>query len=217
MVLSAVSERGLRADFAVCAGAAVIAWCGLWLARESNQSAAAMRGSPGLLAGMSETGPSNPVACADGARTGREGPRGTTDAVPRYYIGIAVSRPRGAPFDPGLLPGARSFLARQVGRLEDVVVAPERETAGEAPHVLRERSLSGFYLDATISGVERQPNGALRARVSILVATYPDREMRAIMRGTATATNGAAAGAERAAIEGALTSALRQLRRALAR
>ena len=65
--------------------------------------------------------------------------------------------------------------------------------------------------------VERQANGRLKASVSILVATYPAQEMRAIMQGSATAVNGATRGAERAAIEAALTSALRQLSKALAR
>lgn len=171
-----------------------------------------------VTAGLTPDSLSNPIARADAIST-RTGATTLADSAgpPRYYIGIAVSKGRSARVDPGLLRGARSFLASQLGHVDGVIIAPERETAREAQNVLREHALSGLYLDATISSIERQANGGLRVSVSILVATYPDREMRAIMRGAATATNGAAQGAQRKALEGALTSALRQLDRALPR
>jgi hypothetical protein len=147
-------------------------------------------------------------------------PIARADSVPRparYYIGIGVSNARSVLVDAGQLHGARSFLASRVEQLEGVIIAPESETAREAQTVLRKHSLTGYYLYATISNIERQANGRLKASVSILVATYPDQEMRAIMQGSATVENGATRGAERAAIEAALSSALRELSKALAR
>jgi hypothetical protein len=52
--------------------------------------------------------------------------------------------------------------------------------------------------------------------VSVIVNTYPGRDMRVILQGAATVQGASGASAERQAIEGALTGALRRLPQAFA-
>jgi hypothetical protein len=81
--------------------------------------------------------------------------------------------------------------------------------------VLRARNLRGFYIESAVTSLEQKPGGGIRAAVSLIVATYPDRAMRAIMQGAATAMGGGDSRAQ--AMAGALKSALNQLPQAMAR
>jgi hypothetical protein len=64
--------------------------------------------------------------------------------------------------------------------------------------------------------LETRPDGAVRAQVSVVVQTYPDRNVRSMLSGAATVMGESGPAAQRAAIEGALTSALRNLSTAMA-
>ena len=55
-----------------------------------------------------------------------------------------------------------------------------------------------------------------RVAVAVIIATYPGRDMRAILRGAATAI-GSGSSTKRQALEGALSGAMRQLPAALER
>jgi len=94
-------------------------------------------------------------------------------------------------------------------------LAPEGESRRSAARVIRRRHLAGYFVDSAITQVQQSPRG-LRVTVSVIVGTYPGRDMRAMLSGAATVQGGAGASARRIAIEAALRSALRRLPQALA-
>jgi HEAT repeat protein len=141
-----------------------------------------------------------------------------TDSGPAlYYVSIAEpSATRVASLDHAALGKARAFIKERVGQIQGVLVAPDSEDSQAAERVLKKRRLKGFYIDSSIVSIEKKQGGATRVAVSVIVATYPGRDMRAIMQGAATVT-GAGDQAYGQAMEGAFTGALRQLSQALSR
>jgi len=135
---------------------------------------------------------------------------------PLYYVAIAEPATRISQFDKQLLAQARSFIRQRVGQIQGVRLAPDTETAQAAEKVLKSERLKGFYLDSSIVSAEKKPTGETRVAVSIIVATYPGRDMRAIMQGAAT-VSGSGSQTYHQAVEGAFSGALRQLSQALAR
>jgi hypothetical protein len=134
-----------------------------------------------------------------------------------YYVSIAEpSAGRVATVDRASLSKARAFIKERVGQIQGVLVAPDSEDSQAAERVLKKRRLKGFYIDSSIVSIEKKQGGGTRVAVSVIVATYPGRDMRAIMQGAATVT-GAGDQAYGQALEGAFTGALRQLSQALAR
>jgi hypothetical protein len=134
-----------------------------------------------------------------------------------YYVSVAEpSATRVSSLDHAALGKARAFIKERVGQIQGVVVAPDSEDSQAAERVLKKRRLKGFYIDSSIVSIEKKQSGATRVAVSVIVATYPGRDMRAIMQGAATVT-GAGDQAYGQAMEGAFTGALRQLSQALAR
>ncbi len=74
--------------------------------------------------------------------------------------------------------------------------------------------MTGYYLDSSVVSIEQTPAGT-RVVVSVIVGTYPGRDMRAILQGAATVPGSSGPGAIRAAIEGALRGAIRRLSQAM--
>lgn len=133
----------------------------------------------------------------------------------RYYVGVGTPGTT-VGVNRRVLESVRRFLVERVGQLDGVVVAPEDESNRQVQRVLRSRRLSGYFIDSSIVQVEER-NGGTRAVVSVIVGTYPGRDMRAILQGAATVQGGgSAAQLQQQAIEGALTGALRRLPQALA-
>lgn len=129
----------------------------------------------------------------------------------RFYVGVGTPGTKVASIDRSVLEGARSFIASRVRQIDGVVIAPDRETSRQAQQVIRQRSLTGFYLDSSIVSLETRPDGGVRAQVSVVVQTYPDRNVRSMLNGAATVMGETGTAAQRAAIEGALNGALRNL------
>lgn len=129
----------------------------------------------------------------------------------RFYVGVGTPGTKVASIDRSVLEGARSFIASRVRQIDGVVIAPDRETSRQAQQVIRQRSLTGFYLDSSIVSLETRPDGGVRAQVSVVVQTYPDRNVRSMLSGAATVMGETGTAAQRAAIEGALNGALRNL------
>lgn len=144
-----------------------------------------------------------PIAAASAAIE----PRGPA----RYYVGVGVPGTKLSSIDRAVLESARSFIAGRVQQIEGVVVAPERETPRQAQQVIRQRALTGFYLDSSIVSLETRADGGVRAQVSVVVQSYPDRNVRSMLNGAATVMGESGTAAQRAAIEAALTGALRNL------
>jgi hypothetical protein len=165
---------------------------------------AAAKAAIGRLA--SNARPAAAIAVAPPSQTGPE----------LYYVAVATPASRVSNLDRQLLTQAQTFIKQRVGQVQGVRIAPDTENSQDAERVLKQRRLKGFYLDSSIVSVEKKSGGGTRVAVSVIVATYPGRDMRAIMQGAATVT-GAGAGAYNQAIEGAFSGALRQLSQALQR
>ncbi|MEY4578676.1 MAG: hypothetical protein RL701_3379 [Pseudomonadota bacterium] len=135
---------------------------------------------------------------------------------PLYYVAVAEPGTRVTKVDKQLLAQARTFIRQRVGQIQGVRLAPDSESHQAAEKVLKTERLKGFYLDSSIVSAETKPSGETRVAVSIIVATYPGRDMRAIMQGAATVT-GSGSQNYHQAVEGAFNGALRQLSQAMAR
>jgi hypothetical protein len=133
-----------------------------------------------------------------------------------YYVAVTAPATRIATIDRKALADARNFIKQRVGQMRGVLIAPDGEDTHAADRVLKNKNLKGFALDSAIVSVEKKGAAGTRVSVSVIVATYPGRDMRAIMQGAAT-VSGSGADASTQALEGALTGALRQLPQALAR
>lgn len=136
------------------------------------------------------------------------------DVPARFYVG--VGRPGTAVnLDERTLEHAREFIVQRVAEIDGVVLAPSSESPATARSVLKKQNLTGYYLDSSVVRIEASP-GSTRAVVSVIVGTYPGRDMRVILQGAATVQGGGPQESARIqAIEGALTGALRRLPQAL--
>lgn len=132
----------------------------------------------------------------------------------RYYVGIGSPGSRVSRITPELLTYARGVIAQQAGGMDGVEVAPENESNSVATGVIRRRQLAGVFIDCSIVSADATANGT-RVAVSVVVGTYPGRDMRAILNGAATVPGASGPEADRAAIEGAVRGALRNLPQAL--
>jgi hypothetical protein len=128
---------------------------------------------------------------------------------PMYYVAVAEPATRVTELDKRLLAEARTFIRQRVGQISGVRLAPDAETAQAAEQVLKTQRLKGYYLDSSIVSLEKKPGGETRVAVSIIVATYPGRDMRAIMQGAATVSGGGNQTYHQA-VEGAFSGALRK-------
>ena len=134
----------------------------------------------------------------------------------RYYVGVGLPGSRVVGLTADAMAAARTFLRERVDAMDGVVLAPDVERAREAQQVLRSRSLVGFYLDSSLVSLDQRPDGSVRAQVSVVVQSYPDRNVRSMLNGAATVSGQAGPAAQRAAIEGALEGAMRNLGTAFA-
>jgi hypothetical protein len=171
-----------------------------------------------------ERDPEEPVRSAARASIARLGsaPPATRPGVTEpsgpalYYVAIAEPGTRVSTIDRAALGKARAFIKLRVAQIDGVRIAPDSEDNQTAEKVLKTKRLKGFYIDSSIVSIEKKAGGGTRVAVSVIVATYPGRDMRAIMQGAAT-VSGAGDQAYGQAMEGAFSGALRQLSQALAR
>lgn len=129
---------------------------------------------------------------------------------PKYYVGIGMPGSRASTVDRDMLRRTKQFIEVLVGELDGVLIAQEKETPARVRKLLKAKKLDGYYLDSSVVSLEELPGGGARAVVSIIVGTYPERNMRTILQGSARVI-GSAASAKNQAIEGAFRGALRQL------
>lgn len=145
---------------------------------------------------------------------GRSSDRGDSGNA-RFYV--AVGRPgtnvRGV--SRGVLDDAQEFIERTVRGVDGVQIAPENQRPAAARRALSRNGLVGYYIDSSIVALEERPGGGLRARVSVVLQTYPDRNIRSMLNGAATVMGASGSRAQQQAIEGALRGALRNLPQAM--
>lgn len=155
------------------------------------------------------------VARTQPQSSGTSGSSGSsTNANARFYVGIGVPGTKVAQLDRATLASAQRFIEGQVNSIATVEVAPAGQSRSQVSRTLRRRRLLGYYIDASITSVTTNAQG-LRVAVSVIVGTYPGRDMRAMLSGAATVPGGQGESARTMAIEGALRSALRRLPQAL--
>ncbi len=178
--------------------------------RDRSVASAAARAVTALERTARATRPSTPST-----NTGTDTTPPPSNGRARFYVGVATPATT-ASLSPAVLSSARSFIVQNVTQIPGVQIAPATESNAAARRVIQDRRLVGYYLDVSITSVEERPGGALRAAVSVIVNTYPGRDMRSILQGAATVSgSGAGDEARQQAIEAALTGALRRLPQAL--
>lgn len=134
----------------------------------------------------------------------------------RYYVGLGNMGSKVAGVTPATLARLRDTMRSHVSGISGVVLAPDGESSSAATRAIRDRRLTGFYLDGAL--VSLAPSaGGLRAEVSVIVGTYPGRDIRVMLRGAATvqgvdvSSTRARQTAENQAIDAAVRSAVRRL------
>ena len=138
-----------------------------------------------------------------------------SNANAEFYVGVGMPGTKQARLDREALQRARQFVERQVREMDGVELAPDRESNSAAQRVIQQRRLTGYYIDSSIVSVD-ESGGGTRAVVSVILNTYPGRDMRAILQGAATVPGASGNSAREQAIEGALRGALRRLPQAMA-
>jgi hypothetical protein len=133
-----------------------------------------------------------------------------------FYVGVGLPGSQVPSLSPGLLRGLREHLAREVVQISGVRLAPENESRVAAERELRAQKMTGYFLDSSITKLETKPDGSIRAQVSVIVGTYPGRDMRAMLSGAATISGGGSDDSTRLeAVQAAYTGALRRLPQAM--
>ena len=129
---------------------------------------------------------------------------------PQYLVAVGMPGAKAERVSRQMLFDARIYLAEQLLKLRGVELAPDELTPAGAREEIARRRLAGFYLESSV--VTLEPKGAgVRAVVSVIVLSYPGRDMRGMLRGAATATGRYGAETAEQAIQGALVGALRRL------
>lgn len=129
---------------------------------------------------------------------------------PRHLIAVGMPGAKAQRVSRQMLFDARIFLSEKLIELSGIELAPDDLSPADAKREIGRRKLRGYYLESSI--VTLKPKGnAVRAVVSVIVLTYPGRDMRAMLRGAATASGTYNAGTAEQAVQGAFVGALRRL------
>lgn len=132
-----------------------------------------------------------------------------------FYVGIGNPGAQNNAANAAMLRRAKEMLQRLAAELEGVEVAPDGESNAAAQRVIQRRRLTGYFLDSSVVSLG-ESGGGTRAVVSVILNTYPGRDMRAILQGSATVPGATGPAAQEQALEGALRGALRRLPQAMA-
>ncbi len=169
---------------------------------------AAERQAVASLERVASAGSSGSSSTSSGSS--RPQPTGT----PRYYVGIGMPGDNSATLNSAALRELREYLAGRVGGVEGVVLAPDNESASATTRALRRNRLIGYFVDASVVSIEEGADGTT-VRVSVILATYPGRDMRAMLSGSARVPGTHGERAITRGIQGAIQGALRRLPQAM--
>ncbi len=165
--------------------------------------------------GSVRTAVRNAIAALNLVRTPTPDPTAVPEGIgkPVYYVGVGVPGSQVGLGQPQLR-SLRQHVVSQLAQIEGVSVAPEGEDRGSAARVIGAKKLVGYYVDSSVTSIEQKPDGSVRAQVSIILGTYPGRDMRAMLSGAATVSGGGDE-AKSQAVQAAFTGALRRLPQAM--
>jgi len=134
---------------------------------------------------------------------------------PRHLVAVGMPGAKAERVSRQMLFDARIFLSEKLIELAGIELAPDDLSPADAKREIARRRLHGYHLESSIVTLKPKGNG-VRAEVSIIMLTYPGRDMRAMLRGAATASGRYSAETAEQAIQGAFVGALRRLPHALA-
>ncbi|UCH28636.1 MAG: HEAT repeat domain-containing protein [Myxococcales bacterium] len=138
------------------------------------------------------------------------GERQRGPGAPQYLVAVGMPGAKAERVSRQMLFDARIYLSERLLELRGVELAPDDLSPADAKSEIVKRRLKGFYLESSV--VTLEPKGAgVRAVVSIIVLSYPGRDMRGMLRGAATATGRYSSETAEQAIHGAFVGALRRL------
>ena len=129
---------------------------------------------------------------------------------PQYLIAVGMPGAKAERVSRQMLFDSRIYLSEQLIQLQGVELAPDDLSPADVRTEVAKRGLHGFYLESSVVTLEPKGPG-VRAVVSIIVLSYPGRDMRGMLRGAATATGRYSSGTAEQAIQGAFVGALRRL------
>jgi hypothetical protein len=129
---------------------------------------------------------------------------------PRHLVAVGMPGTKADRVSRQMLFDARIFLSEQLVEISGIELAPDELSPAEAKSEIASRGLRGYYIESSIVKLQPKGNG-VRAEVSLIILTYPGRDMRAMLRGAATASGPYDAGTAEQAIQGAYVGALRRL------
>ena len=129
---------------------------------------------------------------------------------PRFLVAVGMPGAKAERVSRQMLFDARIYVSEQLVQLRGVELAPDDLSPADAKSEIARRGLHGFYLESSVVTLEPK-GGGVRAVVSIIVLSYPGRDMRGMLRGAATATGRYTTETAEQAIQGAFVSALRRL------
>lgn len=148
-------------------------------------------------------------------RSVRPDPHPRPSGRARYYVAVGTPGTKVRGISRDTLRSAREAIERTASGISGVRIAPDGERPRAAQRVISGDDLVGYYLDSSIVAIEERPGGGLRARVSVILQSYPDRNIRSMMNGAATVMGASGSSARQQAIEGAFRGALRSLPQAM--
>ncbi|MCZ6805956.1 MAG: HEAT repeat domain-containing protein [Deltaproteobacteria bacterium] len=134
---------------------------------------------------------------------------------PRHLVAVGMPGAKADRVSRQMLFDARIFLSEKLLELSGIELAPDDLSPADAKREIARRKLRGYYLESSIVTLKPRGNG-VRAEVSVIILSYPGRDMRAMLRGAATASGQYSAGTAEQAIQGAFVGALRRLPQVLA-
>lgn len=133
----------------------------------------------------------------------------------RHLVAVGMPGAKAERVSRQMLFDARLFISEKLVEIAGVELAPDDLSPAEAKEEIARRRLRGYYLESSIVKLQPRSNG-VRAEVSVIVLSYPGRDMRAMLRGAATASGRYSDGTAEQAIQGAVVGALRRLPQVLA-
>ncbi|MCB9667405.1 MAG: HEAT repeat domain-containing protein [Myxococcales bacterium] len=134
----------------------------------------------------------------------------------RFYVGIGTPGSNVKAIQGSLLMKLKQQLTQRIASIGGVRIAPGGETEAQARSLLRRKKLVGYYVDSSVVKIERCPEQGVRAEVSVVLSTYPDHDIRAMLSGAARVSgSGDFVSMRQQAIEGAFSGALKRLPQAM--
>jgi hypothetical protein len=161
-------------------------------------------------------GSGSTAVAASSSSSSSSASKGYTPSVPAtFYVGVGLPGSQVGLSGPALRD-LRAHVVQQVTQMEGVRLAPENEDKKAAAKVIGSAKLVGYYVDSSVTKVESKPDGSVRAQVSVVIGTYPGRDIRAMLSGAATVSGGGGGEAAKVqAVQAAFTGALRRLPQAM--